>query len=293
MFNESKYVNGLRVSCLLSDSLQLINDELRNYIVDSYDDLLNKSDAVYIRSTPDKHFAQIKKALKADKHVLCESPLCLSADETKELMELADKRNLILMEAIKTAYSVAFNRLILLIKSGKIGEIVSIDATCTSLKKNSTDWVGFYEWAPTALLPLFELFGTCFSKRIDKYINKKSNDIFTKIDFVFDRSVASIKVGDGVKSEGELIISGTKGYVYVPSPWWKTDYFEIRYENQEDNKRYFYQLDGEGIRYELVTFHDAIAQGTGYTNISKKTTVAISQIMSDYISNVDSCYIEL
>lgn len=43
-------------------------------------------------------------------------------------------------------------------------------------------------------------------------------DIFAKIEFASKSAVASTKVGDGVKSEGELIISGTKGYVYVPAP---------------------------------------------------------------------------
>lgn len=47
-------------------------------------------------------------------------------------------------------------------------------------------------------------------------------------------------------------------YIYVPAPWWKTDYFEVRYENPEDNQRFFYQLDGEGIRYEIVTFAKSV-----------------------------------
>lgn len=34
-----------------------------------------------------------------------------------------------------------------------------------------------------------------------------------------------------------------------PSSWWKIDYFEIRREDPNENKHYFYQLDGEGIRY--------------------------------------------
>ena len=42
----------------------------------------------------------------------------------------------------------------------------------------------------------------------------------------------------GVKSEGELIISGTKGYIYVPAPWWLTDFFEVRYEDQTKNKNF-------------------------------------------------------
>ena len=178
--------------------------------------------------------------------------------KNKELFSIAEEKKLILMEAIKTAYSTAFSRLLLLVKAGKIGEIISIDATCTSLKKDRTDWPGIYEWGPTALLPIFELLGADFDERAILFQNQENVDVFAKIEFFSKSSVASAKVGDGVKSEGELIISGTKGYVYVPAPWWKTDYFEIRYEDQSENRRYFYQLDGEGIRYELVTFERAI-----------------------------------
>ena len=46
--------------------------------------------------------------------------------------------------------------------------------------------------------------------------------------------------------------------MYVPAPWWKTDYFEVRFENATENRRFFYQLDGEGIRYEIVAFTKAI-----------------------------------
>ena len=79
-------------------------------------------------------------------------------------------------------------------------------------------------------------------------------DMYTKGVMRYSRSVCSFKLGLGVKTVGNLIISGTKGYAYVPAPWWKTDYFEIRYEQQEDNRKYFYQLDGEGIRNEIVLF---------------------------------------
>lgn len=80
-----------------------------------------------------------------------------------------------------------------------------------------------------------------------------------------------------------MIISGNNGYIYVPAPWWKTDYFEIRYENQSDNKRYFYQLEGEGIRYELVAFARAIQNGKITPTIDKEITYKISDIMDDFI----------
>ena len=50
------------------------------------------------------------------------------------LRRLAEERGLVLMDAIKTAYATAYYRLLLLLKSGCIGEIVSVDVTCTSLK---------------------------------------------------------------------------------------------------------------------------------------------------------------
>ena len=91
-------------------------------------------------------------------------------------------------------------------------------------------------------------------------------------------------VGQGVKSEGNLIISGTKGYIYVPAPWWKTDYFELRFENPAENKRYFYQLDGEGIRYELVSFVKSIRTKENYFYVSKDVSQAIVGVIEDFNS---------
>ena len=119
-------------------------------------------------------------------------------------------------------------------------------------------------------------------------IDRERNfDDFTKIDFTYDNAVASITVGMGVKSEGELIVSGTKGYIYVPAPWWKTDYFELRYENAADNRRYFYQLDGEGIRYELVAFARAIDNGRMARYIEEYVSEAISSVVSDFHNGID------
>ena len=102
-----------------------------------------------------------------------------------------------------------------------------------------------------------------------------------------ENAVASIKVGKGIKSEGELVVSGTKGYIYVPAPWWKTDYFEVRYENSENNKRYFYQLDGEGIRYEIVAFIKAIQTGKKTSYIEEAVSKAISKVISDFNQGLD------
>ncbi len=142
----------------------------------------------------------------------------------------------------------------------------------------------------TVLLPVFQLLGTAYRKKsiVSRLLpGRDAFDSFTKIDFLYADAVASVKVGKGVKSEGELIVSGTKAYIYVPAPWWKTDYFEVRYENPADNARYFYQLDGEGIRYEIVAFLKAIKTGKSSEYITQEVSNAICGVMEDFCSRKD------
>ena len=296
---ESKYVNGIEVLGICSLDEEFIEEfESLQIRTKQFEDLISHVDAVYIASHPTKHYEQIKYALLHHCHVICESPIAMTLEQCEELFDLAKTNHCVLMDAIKTAYSTAYSRLLLLIKSGKIGKVVSVDATCTSLKEikiedsnymNQT-WNSICAWGPTAMLPIFQLLGTNYkSKHIVSAFadEEKTFDIFTKIDFIYDGAVASIKVGKGIKSEGELIVSGTKGYIYVPAPWWKTDYFEVRFENQNDTKKYFYQLDGEGIRYEIVAFLKMIVNGTKSNSINNNNSIslAICKMINEYLVN--------
>ena len=182
--------------------------------------------------------------------------------------------------------------MLLLVKSGRIGKVVSVDAVCTSMSDlekrgnvpDTNTWNSICAWGPTALLPVFQLLGTDYlDKQICSFMLDKDFDVFTKVAFVYPHALASVKIGKGAKSEGELIISGTNGYIYVPAPWWKTDYFEIRYENPANNKRYFYQLEGEGIRFEIVSFLKSIKmKNYNYSYIDVNHSRAIVEIIEDF-----------
>ena len=292
--NEDKYVNGIEIIGICTNNKEKMNEEINKLqvITDNYDELLEVVDSVYLKSKIELHYEQIKKALNKGKHVLCESPICLSEKEYEDLYVLAKEKKCILMEAIRTAHSTAYSRLLLLLKSGKIGKIVSVDSTCSSIKEtqNINEINSLKDWGPTALLPIFQILGTEYKSKkiISKFVDKANkNDSFTKIEFVYSNAVASMKVAERAKSEGELIITGTEGYIYVPAPWWKTDYFEVRFENQTDNKRYFYQLDGEGIRYQLVSFVRSIQENKNLSSINYESTAAICKIISDFNNEVD------
>lgn len=296
--NESAYVNGVEIVAVCAKHNSSPIENTFFYKIDSYEKMLETVDAVYIISKPEEHYIDTKRALLAGKHVLCESPVAMRREESEELYAMAKERGLVLMDAIKTAYSTAFERLVLLAKGGKIGQVISVDAVCTSLVDGimldgadlSQKWNGMCAWAPIALLPVFKILGTNYLKKsiITKFMDKSVNmDAFTKIDFVYPEAVASIKVAKAAKAEGNLVITGTKGYIYVPAPWWKTDYFEIRYENPKENKRFFYQLDGEGIRYEIVSFVKSIAAKRNNDYVSETISRAITGVIDDFDNRKD------
>lgn len=289
--NECKYINGAQITAVYTHNSELLTNatEENIHIATNYREMLEYVDAVYIASDPALHYKQVKEALLMKKHVLCEAPIAINVKEFDEVFHLTDENGLILMEGIKTAYSTAYYRLLLLAQSGEIGEIAAVDATCTSLTspfcQHEEHWNGICSWGPTAVLPVFQLLGTEYSNcTITSALSSeiKNCDLFTKIDFLYPHAVATVKIGTGVKSEGELIVSGSKGYIYVPAPWWKTDYFELRYENQSNNRRYFYHLDGEGIRYEVINFIKAITTRKESFYLTKKTSRCIADLMERF-----------
>ena len=300
---ECSCVNGISVSGIAVENIQQKADELEKYqCFDDYQTLLEQCDAVYIASAISKRYGQIKYALQNGKHVLCKSPVAMTVEECEELYALAQRKGLILMDSIKTAYATAYNRLQLLTKGGRIGEILSVDVTCTSMRELKIDrhdqksmWNSITSWGPVGMLPVFQLLGTEYRDIVitSKMDNEVTDfDIFTKIDFTYKNAVATVSVGKGYKSEGELIISGTQGYIYVPAPWWKTDYFELRFEQMEENKRYFYQLDGEGIRYELVAFVRSIREKKMLGYVDKAISMGIVDVIEKFNKREHMKFIE-
>lgn len=280
--NESKYVNGIEtIGIYPSDG--------------DFEAIIKTADAIFLNTKPQDHYEQIKKALLCKKHVLCDSPISTTVKEWIELIDLAKSQNCILMDANRTAYAMAYYRLLLLVKSGVVGDVVSIDASCTTLRDVNLDkseykkvWNSFCAWGPTALLPIFQLLGVNYKEKqiISHILDEESMyDSFSKIAFIYPSAVASIKVGKGVKTEGELVISGTEGYVYVPAPWWKTDYFEIRREDPTQNKRYYYQLEGEGFRHLLLSFLKSIKEGDKFSYISHDVSKEFVRLTEDFYSN--------
>ena len=99
----------------------------------SYEDLLNDPDveAVYISLANDQHCNWSIKALNAGKHVLCEKPIAMNANEARSMADAAKANDRLLVEAVWTRWHPRFIRMVELVRNGAIGEIQAIDSSFT------------------------------------------------------------------------------------------------------------------------------------------------------------------
>lgn len=290
---EAKVVNGADVVAVLNPDPEKAKAFAEMHGICFYTDFdlfIKTVDVVYVASPHLTHYDYVKRSLIAGKHVLCEIPFVLKKDEALELFHLAEEKDLVLMEASKTAFCPAFGHIVTLIKSGIIGQVVDVKASLSKMVGPPTRELdamqaggAMTEHSPLTLMAIIKILGTDWK---EVYIHtKKENgvDIYSKGVINYPHATSSFTLGIGVKTEGNLVVSGTKGYVYVPAPWWLTDYFEVRYEDFTKNKKYFYSYDGEGLRYEIQEFLSMIVnhRHSSY-KLRRRESVAIADVIEKF-----------
>lgn len=269
------------------------------FFTSKLEELLSNVNAVYIASPHQFHHKQTMAALNAGVHVLCEKPMATRISEIKESYDLARNKGLALVHAVKTAYCPGFEHLQILAKSGRIGKIVDVDASFTKIIDSSSreflsDGYGgsVLELSSYPAFALSRLIGTDASSFELMSVfqsdcnNEKSEDRFSSVD-IFTRGLVkygdafgSFKVGIGSKTEGSLIVTGTKGYIYAPAPWWKTEYFEMRFEDTSKTRKFFYSYDGDGLRYEILELVNLIKSGSTESNkLTENDTIFMTQFV--------------
>lgn len=291
--SEAGVVNGIELSALYDidpQAQESVSAESGVPCTESLEEFYSKVDAVYIATPHLSHFQYIKSSLEARKHVLCETPMLLDGTKARQMYELAEKNGCILMEANKTAHCPAFRHLMVLVKSGMIGQVVDIEASLSQLlDRNGREFDpaqaggALNEEGSYPLLPILKLMGVDYKELLLFSRMENGVDIYTHGLFRYDNATCSFKVGLGVKTEGNLVISGTKGYAYVPAPWWKTDFFELRYEDQNENKKFFYKWDGYGLRYEIQEFISCIVNRRfSSSRLRRKESIQMAEIMQQF-----------
>ena len=308
---ELSFVDGIDVTAVLNPNL----DHAEKFIEDNgmnakafsdISEFADAIDAVYVASPHGSHASYVRQMLGFGKHVICEKPMCFSEIEAKELFDMAFDKKLVLMEAVKTEFAPGFKKICEVLESGVIGEVVDVEAAFTRLSEphgrefDDTEFGGsFTEFGTYCLLPVLRFLGTDYSDVRFMSIPAESGvDGYSKVVFAYEdksngtggddrisviRKIGTAKTGLTAKSEGQLLISGTKGYVLVPSPWWLTKYFEVRYEDPTKIDKYECEFLGDGLRYEFTEFERRVSCGE-VANSQRDEAVARARVFEKFLS---------
>lgn len=292
---EAKLVSGISTQGVYNPHTKSAVKFADKWEINAYEDIecfYHAVDAIYIASPHETHYQYIKSALEHRKHVLCEKPMVLQKIQAEELFRYAKEQELILFEGIKTAYCPGFGKLLGIACSGMIGSIRNVEACFTKLSgkvsRELTDKKyggSFTELGSYVMLPILKLFGKDYEQlQFDTIHDENGLDIFTKVSLRYPTGIATATCGLGVKSEGRLLIAGTKGYIVAEAPWWKTSYFEVHYEDAEKVEKYSETFLGDGLRYEISDFLSTInGDNSSEFKLTRGESVALADIMEQFM----------
>lgn len=293
---EAKFVSGVNARAVYNPHDESARVFGEKYELEAYSgnfaDFLQNVDAIYIASPHQTHYSYARAALENGKHVLCEKPLTFTVREAEELYALAEKKHVVLMEGIKTAYCPGFVQMMNIAKNGIIGEIRDVEAcfsriTNPGLREMTDKEYGgaFLEFGSYTLLPIFKLLGCHYeSVEFDSISAENGIDLYSKIHFRFKDALAMSKTGIGVKSEGQLVIAGTKGYILAESPWWLTRTFEVRFEDPNKIEKYSPKFLGDGLRYEIADFVSKInGNEKNSYYLTREESIAMASVVEKFM----------
>jgi UDP-2-acetamido-3-amino-2,3-dideoxy-glucuronate N-acetyltransferase len=278
--NILRNLHELGVLRTLCDTDKTILDEYRQKYhgitaTTSFDEMLADQgiQAVAIATPASSHYDLTKAALEADKDCFVEKPLALTVREGEELVELAHKRNRILMIGHILHYHPAVMKLKDLIKGGKLGKIQYIYSNRLNIGKLRTEENILWSFAPhdiSVILGLLEEEPSRVTAFGGDYVSNA----------VYDVTLTNLEFGNQVKAhifvswlhpfkEQKLIVVGSKAmavfddvseeklFIYPHTIEWKegkipvvhrADYYPVKVGH------------GEPLKEELQHFLESIRE---------------------------------
>lgn len=233
-------------------------------------------DAVYIATLPDTHHAFARAALAAGLPVLCEKPVTRSLAELDDLLDLAQARNLLFMEAMKTPFLPVYRALrnelegqqagqggvrpILFVQAGNASPHTPPDhpSWSAALAGGALMAIGVYQafLAVDWLGPASEVQALSQASTTDP----NGVDAFTLVQSRHTRGLSQLYAGLELASPGTATLCGPCGFATIHKPWWNPSRATIT-PLSGPPLDLSYPVLGDGLHYETMHFCDLLRAG--------------------------------
>lgn len=201
-------------------------------------------EAIYISTPHTFHAANSLLCLEHGKHVLCEKPFALNAQEAEQVIAKAREKGLFLMEAMWTRFLPAFVRLREMLAEGSIGDVWMLVADfgfrarfdprsrlfAPELGGGALLDIGIY---PVSLS--YMVFGPPDRIQAMAHLGQTGVDERSAMQFGYQGGqLAVLSCAISTRTAMEATIAGTAGYVHIPAPWWRTERLRLSMVDQSD-----------------------------------------------------------
>lgn len=222
-------------------------------------------DAVYIASPYTMHYAQAKQCLLHGKAVLCERPVTKNADELRHLIKLSEHNHTFLMEAMWIRFLPTIKKVLSLISSSAVGEIVSVKA---SLNYKSTESAlphsGGGALFELGIYPVFLctlLLGKPEYVQATGRLTPDGEDEFFSAFLSYENGqYGFIETNKMVRGASSAIIIGERGSIQIKNPWSaKPEGIEVDFH---DGTKVLHKSEwnGVGLYFELDEVYESLQQ---------------------------------
>jgi len=256
----------------------------------SYEELVNSPhvDIIYVATPHSRHYVDVKLALEAGKHVLCEKAFTLNAYEASELVKLAREKNLFLMEAMWTRFIPAIVQVRRLLADNVIGDIHMVRAHFDAFREFDANHRLFnLELGGGVLLDL-GIYPLSFAHMIlgepdrvsgEAYIGETGADFSASLLLGYEKAQALVSCSLIAPNPVNAIVVGTEGYIQVHPPFPQTQHLSLKVKSNDPQVMHI-PFEGTGFGYQVAEVHACLRAGKTESDIMPlDETVAIMAIM--------------
>ena len=267
---------------------------------ESYHALLarNDIDAVYIATTHNFHYEMSLLALDAGKAVLCEKPLSVNAEQTREIAAKAREKGLFLMEGMWTRFLPAIRQLRSWLDAGMIGSLQMVRADfCIGAAFNPANRLFNPDLAGGAVLdagiyPISMASYIMGSQPQDiaalAKIGETGVDEQTACVFRYpDGRMALLSTAVSSGSENRLEVVGSDGRIVIPTAFLGATEVELHLRGGEITRKVLPFPGSQGFRFEIQAANEALLSGkTECSEMPIDETIAIAETLDRVLARI-------
>jgi predicted dehydrogenase len=239
----------------------------------SYENLVNdpEVDIVYIATPHPFHAEAAKLALEAGKHVLVEKPFTLNAAEAQEVMDLAEQKGLVALEAMWTRFLPHMARVREIIESGVLGEVRTLLVDHTQdLPDDPAHRINALALGGGSLLDLgiypvsfaWDLFGEPLTVQSHATFKETGADATIATIFGYDgaRVATTISASD-TSGPNRASILGTEGRIEIDAVWYSPAVVHVYDAAGTETETFTGEVIGRGMQFQAAEAERLVAAG--------------------------------